>query len=370
MKEIIASSSEFHLYVGFPFCYKKCSYCHYIDNLKFGHKNINNSYFTLLLKQIKMVLDTNRDKVLKSVYFGGGTPSLLSYSQILKIKEIFKEHRVSPDEISIEMHPSNWNFYFIDSDFFTRFSIGVQTIDQKTAIKYKRDDYDWNHILDIIKQIRENSEKASINLDFVFNETITKEEFELINKLHFLPESIVFYPNTKGRGKERLENILTTLKDVNYNLQNYKKLYNSNHIFINNKEKIFSYYSKNQHETLNDIIGVGHISISEVGDSSYLSLYDKDYETYSYKNRHHSRYLRSLIESSTTGVQSSVIKRVNSELMKFFRKYSKLYYIEEKNYLHFYNYLLKTYTKNEAELFLSIVNYGDSSLNPSHAQQF
>lgn len=367
MKDMISSSNEYHLYIGIPFCYAKCSYCHYVDNLKFGHKHVSDSYFNLLLKQLKSVFSLNKNKILKSVYFGGGTPSLLSYSQLLEIKNIFSDYDILPVEITIEIHPSTWNLYFLDLNFFTRYSIGVQAINQETLYGYKRNSYDWNSVLKIIKEIKEDNGDTYINLDFVFEQTVEENDIIVINQLSedklLHPDSIVFYPNTKGRGKERSKNIYKTLKFIANSLKNYSNLHTSNHIFINYRKQIFSTYSENQYEILNDIIGVGHYSISEIGNESYLGIYNENNSTFLYKQKHNNRYLKSLIEASTGGIRLNTINIVNKELISYFTKKNNLYYVENKNYSIFYNYLLEHYTLKEANLFISVINYGDSNIN-------
>lgn len=367
MKDIISSSNEYHLYIGIPFCHTKCSYCHYIDNLKFGNKNVNDSYFNLLLQQLKLVLYLNRNKILKSVYFGGGTPSLLSYSQVLDIKNIFFAYKVSPVEITIEIHPSTWNFSFLDLNFFTRYSIGVQAINHKILYDYKRNSYDWSSVLKIITDIKESNINTYINLDFVFDQIFKRNDIDLINQLSndklLSPDSIVFYPNTKGRGKERSKNIYKTLNFIASSLKNYTNLHTSNHIFIKNGKERFSTYSENQYELLNDIIGIGHYSISEIGNESYLGIYNENNNTFFYKKRHNDRYLKSLIEASTGGARLNTINKVNNELINFFTKKNNLYYLKNKNYLVFYNYLLEHYSLTEANLFVSVINYGDSNID-------
>lgn len=369
MKDMISSSNEYHLYIGIPFCYAKCSYCHYVDNLKFGHKHVSDSYFNLLLKQLKSVFSLNKNKILKSVYFGGGTPSLLSYSQLLEIKNIFSDYNILPVEITIEIHPSTWNLYFLDLSFFTRYSIGVQAINQEILHDYKRNSYDWSSVLKIIKDIKEDSRDSYVNLDFVFEQIIEKNDIALMNKLsedkQLHPDSIVFYPNTKGRGKERSSDIYKTLNFIANSLKKYSNLHTSKHIFINNRKQIFSTYSENQYEILNDIIGIGHYSISEIGNNSYLSIYN-DNNTFIYRNRHNNRYLLSLIESSTGGVRLNTINKINRELISFFTKKNNLYYVKNKDYILFYNYLLEHYSSTEANLFISVINYGDSNIDSFH----
>ena len=95
------------LYLNFPFCKSCCSYCHYKNNIQFGYSSIPNSYFELILSQLDSVCTYFRGKHFKSIYFGGGTPSLLSNEQLCIIENTIKNALISCDEVSMELHPGN-----------------------------------------------------------------------------------------------------------------------------------------------------------------------------------------------------------------------------------------------------------------------
>ena len=59
---LLSTSKNYHLYLGFPFCKKKCSFCHYVDNISFGNNHIGDDYLNLLLKQLEEALKLNKDK--------------------------------------------------------------------------------------------------------------------------------------------------------------------------------------------------------------------------------------------------------------------------------------------------------------------
>jgi len=355
---LLSTSKNYHLYIGFPFCKSKCSFCHYTDNIKFGKTYIDENYMNLVLKQLREVLELNKNKNLESVYFGGGTPSLLSYNQILQIKELIDKY-YNPIEVTIEIYPTNWNKDYLNLDFFTRYSIGVQSINNKILKEYKRKDYSWKDCLNIIDVIKTHNKNIIVNLDFLFNETIEKKEIKEINNI--LVDSIVFYPNTKGKGEKRLANVYKTLNMISKSLYNYKNLYKSKHIFINNNRDIFSIYAKNEYEIFEDIIGIGHNSISNIGNKSFLSLYEVN--RYFYKKRYSKRYLISLIESSTTAMNIKNIQQIDKDFLQYTEKFEhNIYFIPKKNYIQFFNFLSKKYSLFEAEVFLSIIQYGDKSL--------
>lgn len=76
---------ELELYIHIPFCVRKCSYC---DFLSFpASEEMKEKYVTALASEIRKAGEEYKDRKITSVYMGGGTPSLLSVSQIMKIGE-------------------------------------------------------------------------------------------------------------------------------------------------------------------------------------------------------------------------------------------------------------------------------------------
>jgi oxygen-independent coproporphyrinogen-3 oxidase len=119
---------EYSLYFHIPFCSKKCDYCHFfvLPNSQDNQK--------LLLKGLKLEWG-KRSKQLKgevrSVYFGGGTPSLMSLEALSEILSFLPPF--SPDvEVTLEANPENLTLDALRSFRalgINRLSIGAQVFD-------------------------------------------------------------------------------------------------------------------------------------------------------------------------------------------------------------------------------------------------
>lgn len=119
------------VYVHIPFCLRKCNYCAF--NSKVADEIEIENYVDALTQEIK-----NFPKKIsaKTVYFGGGTPTILKVSQLQRIFDALK-NKFSFDlkaEITIEANPGT-----VDKKFlcelreigFNRLSLGVQSFDDK-----------------------------------------------------------------------------------------------------------------------------------------------------------------------------------------------------------------------------------------------
>ena len=188
------------LYINIPFCVKPCSFCHYTDNVYFGFNEIPEKYFNVLLMQLNKLKNIK----FKSVYFGGGTPSLLSDKQLDIIRRLIENNKLNSDEISIELHPAFINFNYKHNDFFTRYSVGAQAFSKNILKTYGREDYDFNNIEQILNNLQFSKSKPVINIDLIFNDNIIFSESDKNNILKLMPDTLTIYPNTKGRGASRL----------------------------------------------------------------------------------------------------------------------------------------------------------------------
>ncbi len=115
------------LYLHVPFCKQKCPYC---DFYSLCNLSLKESYVKALIKAIEFYGD--KSCAVDSIYFGGGTPSLLPYSDIDKIlKAVKNSFNLQNAEITLEANPSS-----VDGDYFeklleagiNRLSFGVQSL--------------------------------------------------------------------------------------------------------------------------------------------------------------------------------------------------------------------------------------------------
>jgi putative oxygen-independent coproporphyrinogen III oxidase len=135
---MISSSAYIHV----PFCRRRCHYCDFpievIGNRLQAKTTTIDEYINILCREIAIVYSKNIDRIipLKTVFFGGGTPSLLSASQLDKIINCLQKYFgiVADAEISIEIDPGTFDSEklrgYRDSGV-TRFSLGVQAFDRE-----------------------------------------------------------------------------------------------------------------------------------------------------------------------------------------------------------------------------------------------
>jgi len=94
------------IYLHIPFCKQACHYCnfHFSTSLK-----LKNDFLTALLKEIKLREDYLEQEQVHTVYFGGGTPSLLEERELATIFQSLRHHfLIHPDaEITLEANPDD-----------------------------------------------------------------------------------------------------------------------------------------------------------------------------------------------------------------------------------------------------------------------
>ncbi|WP_213278060.1 radical SAM family heme chaperone HemW [Chryseobacterium indologenes] len=117
------------IYIHIPFCKQKCSYCnfHFSTSLNFKDDMLRAMKTELLLRK-----DELQNRTLKSLYFGGGTPSILSVDEINSlIDEALRYFSFEKDiEITLEANPDDLDKSFLKQLAGTpvnRLSIGTQS---------------------------------------------------------------------------------------------------------------------------------------------------------------------------------------------------------------------------------------------------
>ncbi len=117
------------IYIHFPFCIKICHYC---DFHKSGSLNLKEKMVDALNREIENQKNYLSDEEIETIYFGGGTPSLLSSGEIVKlIKTIRQFYKISSQaEITLEANPDDLTENYLKNLFQTpvnRLSIGCQS---------------------------------------------------------------------------------------------------------------------------------------------------------------------------------------------------------------------------------------------------
>lgn len=129
------------IYIHVPFCKTRCIYCDFYTRTDMSPKY---DYVSALCEEIKLRKNYIGDEDVKTVYFGGGTPSQLSESDFLRIFEtLHHEFRITPDaEITMEANPDDLSPQYLanlkEKLPFNRLSIGIQSFDDEELKFLKR----------------------------------------------------------------------------------------------------------------------------------------------------------------------------------------------------------------------------------------
>lgn len=117
------------IYIHIPFCKQACHYCDFHFSTSLNNKE---NLVSSIIKEIDLRQNYLQDKQIETIYFGGGTPSLLSEKEThLILEKIYKLYEVHPQaEITVECNPddlSNTKLQELKTLNVNRLSIGLQS---------------------------------------------------------------------------------------------------------------------------------------------------------------------------------------------------------------------------------------------------
>jgi oxygen-independent coproporphyrinogen III oxidase len=135
-----AIDKPLHLYFHIPFCLQRCRYCFFkIELLSETSHDTRERYVDALCREMELVADTHRlrGRTVKTIYFGGGTPSVLQPEQIARIKRKIEAcFRLQDPEFVFEIEPVTLNNRLIDGLMdvgVNRISFGIQSFDDRVV---------------------------------------------------------------------------------------------------------------------------------------------------------------------------------------------------------------------------------------------
>ena len=117
------------IYIHIPFCKQACHYCdfHFSTNLKKKEEMV-----LALAKEIQLRKNEFQDEIVETIYFGGGTPSILSIEDLrFLIDEVYRNYKVVENpEITVEANPDDLTenrIIELSKNKVNRLSIGIQS---------------------------------------------------------------------------------------------------------------------------------------------------------------------------------------------------------------------------------------------------
>ena len=163
------SDEPLGIYVHIPFCEKKCPYCDFNTYAKLD--NLFQSYVDALCVELAMWAERIDGRTIRTIFVGGGTPTVLSLPQLAQIFETIRRcFRLAPDcEITSEANPGTVDqakFAGLVGLGVNRLSMGVQSFDADELAFLGR-----IHSVDDVTRAYAAARAAgfeNINLDFIF----------------------------------------------------------------------------------------------------------------------------------------------------------------------------------------------------------
>lgn len=122
------------IYIHIPFCKKACFYCDFHFSVSFQQKD---EVVASLIKELKERKNFIGHEEVKTIYFGGGTPSVLSAGNISEIlKEVYFQYTVNENvEITFECNPDDLSKEYLEGlkeCGVNRLSIGIQSLNDES----------------------------------------------------------------------------------------------------------------------------------------------------------------------------------------------------------------------------------------------
>ncbi len=126
---------EFGIYIHWPFCQSKCPYCDFNSHVRSNGIDEQN-FLKAYIAEINYMAQLTPERTVRSIFFGGGTPSLMSSDLVFTlIEHISQNWKIDPDvEITLEANPSS-----VEAERFAQYkqagvnrvSLGIQALNDK-----------------------------------------------------------------------------------------------------------------------------------------------------------------------------------------------------------------------------------------------
>ena len=201
-----ASSIPISLYIHIPWCVKKCPYCDFNSHeasMSFDEQG----YINALINDLEVELPHIHDRLLISIFIGGGTPSLFSPESLDMLLSSIREYLnlYSNIEITLEVNPGTVEakkFFEYKEVGINRLSIGIQSFHDK-SLKLLGRIHDADEAKEAILICKEAG-FGNFNLDIMYglpNQTVDNALLDLTQAVEQSPTHISWYqltiePNT------------------------------------------------------------------------------------------------------------------------------------------------------------------------------
>ncbi len=195
--------TEYALYLHIPFCQHRCAYCDF--NTYAGQDDKIPAYVDSLIREIELVSASKRITA-KSIFFGGGTPTLLASNQLASLMDALRANfdLLPSAEISLEANPGTVSAKYLQelhSVGFNRISFGVQSAHPDDLMLLERI-HDFWEVIRSVRWARQAGFK-NVSLDLIFGlpeQSLQRWQETLKQTLNLHPEHLSIYALTIEEG--------------------------------------------------------------------------------------------------------------------------------------------------------------------------
>ncbi len=273
------------IYIHIPFCKSKCTYC---DFASYPSKlGLAEAYMACVYKEMSMRQDELKNKTFDTVYFGGGTPSIIDEKYILgcmnQIKKCF--NLTSDAEITIEINPGTITKEKVETykkGGINRYSIGMQSASNCQLVELNRI-HTVEDFIECNKLLGDVNKNADILIGLK-NQTIqdVKEAIDLACKVN--SSHVSMYALTPEEGTPIFTQYLNGElpdSDETASLYDYGYKYLEEKGFLRYEVSNFAKEGKGSRHNLNywkrgEYIGFGVASSSFINDVRFTNTLDLD----------------------------------------------------------------------------------------------
>lgn len=191
------------IYIHIPFCKTKCHYCDFYKSTDFASRP---DFLSALKLEIQSRKHELSDEKIESIYFGGGTPSVLKVSEISAILEqVFNNYPVAEDvEITMECNPDDLSAAFLTElrkSPVNRLSIGTQSFNDQDLKSMNRR-HNGNQAIAAVRLAQESG-FSNISIDLIYglpNQTLEQWKLNVEQAIQLNVSHISAYHLTYHEG--------------------------------------------------------------------------------------------------------------------------------------------------------------------------
>jgi len=205
------SDRPLSLYLHIPFCTLKCSYCDF--NSYAGLEKLVRPYVDALVQEMELWRYPTHDYVVHTVFFGGGTPSLLPLIELERVMAALgSTFQLTPDcELSLEANPGTVDLDYLEGLLalgINRLSLGVQSFHDDELLALDR-----IHSAEEARQAYRWAREAGfqrINLDLIYGlaqQPLERWRYSLEEGISLAPEHLSLYALTVEEGTKLAHDI-------------------------------------------------------------------------------------------------------------------------------------------------------------------